>query len=138
MTAKPSFVEQKELPSQTPSAIADFIQKLTKGMQPQRGVHQERRQTPRYRVSTIVRLQPVDEGFQPDGEAFRAVTRDISAGGLGFADTRPIGTKFVGVRMTAPDGDGMMLMMEVVRCQQRRHAYDIGGRFVTQAESIVE
>ena len=111
-----------------PKAVIGFVERLTSGVFTP---GKERRKEPRYSVATIVEVQPLDEAFQPEGDAFRVVTRDISASGIGILDSRPVHSKYLAVQLTSPEGEQMQTVMEVLRCQPLGNIYDIGGQFVT-------
>jgi hypothetical protein len=112
-----------------PKAIAAFIGQLTSGVFIP---GKERRKEPRYAVAIIVEVQPLDKDFQPAGDVFRVVTRDISASGIGILDSRPVDCKYLAVQLTNPEGEQMQMVMEVLRCQRLGNIYDIGGRFITR------
>ena len=49
----------------------------------------ERRTEDRIAISVALKIQPLDMDFHPEGEAFFALTRDFSQGGMGFINSEP-------------------------------------------------
>ena len=111
-----------------PKAITAFVDQLTSGIIPRR----ERGKEPRFTIAVIVEAQPVDDDFKPSGEAFKAVTRDISSKGVGITHNRSVRAKFLALQLTSPTGERLQTAVEIVRCQQVGSIYDIGGKFVTE------
>ncbi len=50
--------------------------------------------------SLVLIIQPLDNDLQPVGKAFKAVTRDVSATGLGFLHETPFPTNFIRIGAT--------------------------------------
>ncbi len=115
-----------------PHAISAFIDTLTQGVPALGRNADERRQQPRYAISTIVEVQALSDNFQPLGEMHKCVTRDISRTGLRLMHTHDFGTKHMALQITSPTGDKLQTMLEVVHCEKRGagNVYDIGGRFI--------
>lgn len=67
--------------------------------------------------SISLMVQPLDLDFQPNGEPFWALTRDISLKGLGFINPEPITHEFV--RLGLLDYDATIIA-------QVRHSTSIG------------
>ncbi len=111
-----------------PKAITAFVDQLTAGRNPRRERHSE----PRFTIAVVVEVQPVDDDFKPAGEAFQAVTRDISPSGIGITHNQSVESKFLALRLTNPEGEQLQTAVEVLRCQQVGSMYDIGGKFVTE------
>jgi hypothetical protein len=63
-------------------------------------VEVERRKVSRVPQSLILCIQPLDSSMQPVGSSFQAITRDISAKGLGFLYGAPFPTNFVRIGAT--------------------------------------
>ena len=136
MTSDAFFDFHEEHLLHPPHAIEAFVRKLTKGIEPIRRTINERRQAPRYRLTIVATVQDIDEQLQAVGDAFEVVTRDISTLGIGIPNTRPVETKYLGVQLTAPDGETIKLLTEVVRCEERENAYDIGVRILSKADTL--
>jgi c-di-GMP-binding flagellar brake protein YcgR len=114
-----------------PELIAAFVSTMTSRLIPNT-INRERRSEPRYTISAIIEAQPVDDEFQPTGERFKAVTRDISAGGISFTHNRLVETKHLAVRLTNPVGEQLQTVMQILRCQRHNRTWDIAGTFVTK------
>ena len=91
----------------------------------------DRRSEPRYRMTLPVQVQPLDDQMQPVGDVFRAVTRDISAHGIGLVCQDPTAARHLMLQLQTPMHDHITVAIEVLRCQPVGFYYDIGGRFVT-------
>ena len=133
--AVPSRSERSSL-VHPPNAISAFISKLTNGAAPSITAGQtangaERRSQTRFAVSTVLEARRIDESLQNEGEAFKVVTRDISAGGVPFLHPRKPDAKHLALQLKSPCGDQMHVAMEVVRCRPVGHFYELGGKFVT-------
>jgi hypothetical protein len=132
MSNQPQFVfKHGDSLLRTPKAITAFVAKMTAGITP-KTVISERRSEPRYTISAIVEAQPVDDEFRPTDDVFKAVTRDISAGGIALTHNRSVETKCLAVQLTTPEGDQIQTVVEVLRCRSHGNTWDIGGRFITK------
>jgi hypothetical protein len=60
----------------------------------QRSSDDDRRQDNRVATSLLIFVQPLDNQFRPQGQPFKAITRDLSANGLGFFHEFPFPTNF--------------------------------------------
>lgn len=77
----------------TKNEFLNLLTELTSGHNEKRAKNKRRnRREPR---SVSLRIQPLDLDFCPDGEAFWAVSRDVSNGGLGFINSEPIQHEYV-------------------------------------------
>ena len=80
----------------TTNSIKDFysvVRELSKS-------RYERRTEERIAISVALNIQPLDLDFHPDGEAFFALTRDFSQGGMGFINSEPFDHAFL--RLSIP------------------------------------
>ena len=113
-----------------------FVSKLTAGLyaSSKREHGLERRALPRFLLSVIVEVQPMDEDLKLQDLPFRIVTRDLSFAGIGMQGSRPVKTKFLALQLTSPNGDRMQVLLEVIRCRSSGNVYDIAGRFVTRED----
>ena len=59
----------------------------------------ERRSDNRVPRSISLQVQPLDMDFQPDGESFCAITRDISKKGLGFINAEAVDHEYLRIYM---------------------------------------
>ena len=79
-------------------------------------------------------VQPVDSGFEPLGEPFTAVSRDISSSGIGLMHTRAIREKYLWLRLETRGGVKMNVVAEVLRCRPLGMFYEIGAKFVAKLD----
>jgi hypothetical protein len=91
----------------------------------------DRRAFQRTAVAVEVRLQPMDSSFAPAGEVFTAITRDISASGVGLVSTRPVKAAFLSLQLPATQNQPPQWVVRVSRCQPMGGFYDVGTSFVT-------
>ena len=80
--------EQRAAPNEFLSLLCEFTEASENNAKKRRKQSREPR-------SISLRIQPLDLDFCPDGEPFWAVSRDISAVGLGFVNGEPIQHEFV-------------------------------------------
>ena len=111
-----------------PEAVVSFVRRLIDDYRP--NVESERRAQPRKAVTIPVVVQPLDSGFQLAGEAFNAVTKDISAGGIGVMHSEQVTTRYLQVQVATQDGEQMSLLAQVKHCTPHGQYYHIGARFV--------
>ena len=81
-----------------PAELVAFVEKEIRRARPYGGL--ERRSDKRYLVAMPVVVQPVDEQSNAIGLPFVAVTRDISASGIGLVHTKPIEQGMVALRLS--------------------------------------
>jgi hypothetical protein len=91
----------------------------------------DRRSEPRYKMTIPLVAQPIDDQLQPTGPVFRAVTRDISAHGIGMLSQDPTRAEFLALQLQLPTSTEIALFVRVLRCEPLGFYYDIGGRFFT-------
>ena len=96
--------------------------------------HVEERQFPRYKLTVEVWVQPVNSDFEPLGDPFTAVSRDISTSGIGLMHTRAIRDKYLWLRLATQGGGTMNVVVEVLRCRPIGMFYDIGAKFVAKLD----
>ena len=90
----------------------------------------ERRTMSRQSLSVPVLARPLDEDFQPDGPTFRAVTRDISGGGLGLLHDSPITARYLHLVVELQDEPPVVALGLVRHCTRHNDRFLIGVRFV--------
>ena len=108
-----------------PPELLDFVKRVAAELAPSH----DRRGHPRHNFTVQVDVQQLDDDFKPSGEPFEAVTRDLSAIGIGLLHTRPVQSKHLQVTIKASDGP-KRLTVEVLRCESIGRFYDIGAKFV--------
>jgi hypothetical protein len=115
-----------------PERVASFIRRVIRGEKFYPGP--ERRNSLRYPITMPVKATPLDDKQQPMDEAFLAVTRDISIGGLCMYHLSAVTARFLQLELSSHSSDEQLhVLMEVVRCRQTGPFYEIAGRFVGQA-----
>jgi hypothetical protein len=112
-----------------PRAIADFVKKMIVDAQGYYGP--EKRTDPRYDLTTSVTAVPIDEEFRQTGEAFLAVTRDVSTRGMALFHTRVVTQPLLAVELLAPGGAKLRVALKITRCIPVGRFYEIAGYFVT-------
>jgi hypothetical protein len=117
-----------EYPS--PERVVNFVRRVIRGEKFYAGP--ERRANLRYPITMPVRVAPLTDALQPCGQAFLAVTRDISVGGLCFYHTQPIKQRFLQVEMTSPTREQLTVVLEVKRLRQAGPFYEVAGNFSAQ------
>ena len=124
MTVEVLDIDVANLPAPPPS-MHSFIRALSGP------VEVERRSQPRRLIVTTVGVVPLDDAFEPIGESFHAVTRDISTSGLGMLHSKPVTAKYLRVLIPVEGRDEPVdVVMEVQRCDVMGFYYDIGGPLV--------
>ncbi len=74
----------------------------------------EQRDNQRHPLSVTLLVQPLNADLQPDGETFRVITRDVSAGGFGFVHAERIKQKYL--KILTSDQSRTELLVEVQHC----------------------
>ena len=110
--------------------VTRLVQELIDKQQKFRG--DERRAAKRYPMACPVVAVPIDDLEKP-GEAFAAITRDISSQGISIYHTRPIHEPYLAIQWNVEEGEQLRVLVEVVRCRPvGPFFYEIGGTFITQ------
>ncbi len=120
-----------DLPHPPPAELIQFVDRLAKDIASH---SHEQRRFPRYKLICEVWTQPVDNQFEPLGDAFKAISRDISSSGIGLMHTRAIRDKYLWLRLTTPGASRMNVIVEVVRCRPLGLFYEIGAKFVAKLD----
>ena len=119
--------------TEPPRQLVEFVKQLVRETVTARV---EERQEQRYKVAIPVVVQSLDLEFRPTAESFKAMSRDISPGGIGLIHTRALKEKHLLLRLETNSGDQMAVVMEVLRCRPIGLFYDIGGRFIAKKTSV--
>ena len=90
----------------------------------------DRRSERRIRITLPVIVERLDERGQPLEFPVHAVTRDLSARGIGLVCQDPVGTQFVAIELPTPDGESIRVVARVLRCEPLGYYYDVGCLFV--------
>lgn len=114
-------------------SIQEFVKSLSTSGSRREG-DLERRLEPRYAVALVVDVLPLNVRGIPCGSRRKAVTRDLSAHGIGLFADIPFETKYL--RLWLPIGpEGQVeVLAEVLRCEPFAFMFNIGGRFVADTQ----
>jgi hypothetical protein len=93
------------------------INELISGIPVRETYAHERRAEKRYDYFTMVMVTPLDADLQPSGDPFPALTRNISASGIGLVHSRPIYGPFVTLDLVHGDST-INVIVEILRCNQ--------------------
>lgn len=115
-----------------PAAIATFVRRIVRGAEYYAGP--EQRREPRYVVSLPVAAVPVDESLKKAGDAFIALTRDISSSGIAMYHTRRVSEKFLALEIKSSSGEKLRVLAEVLRCNPSGLFYEIAAKFVSRLD----
>lgn len=111
-----------------PEEVVAFVKRLTRDFEKRPG--SERRAQPRKAITVPVVVQRLDDEFQPVGETFSALTKDISGGGVGILHSEPVTTGYLQIQFSTSEHEQMVLLSCIRHCTPCGQAYHIGGRFV--------
>ena len=119
----PIFSNQLATPEQVFEAVGWAINSAEKS------AFSDRRISERTIVYLPVLVQLVDDASQPIGEAFPAVTRDVSVGGIGLICDRPITGKQMIVKFTVDGCSDVPMLMDIRYCNGVEPYKFVGGSF---------
>ena len=122
-----SQVELPDQPEQT-DEVGEFIERLADEIEYYDG--SERRTEARRRVVVPVMVMPVDDNFERTGNAFQAVTRDVSTSGISLLSTQDIDAEYLAVFLKTLSGRELIVVIHVCRHDYIGVYYDIAGTFV--------
>ncbi|MCH7725532.1 MAG: hypothetical protein IH991_03470 [Planctomycetes bacterium] len=122
-----SQVELPDQPKQT-DEVGAFIERLADEIEYYDG--SERRTEARRRVVVPVMVMPVDDNFERTGDAFQAVTRDVSTSGISLLSTQDIDAEYLAVFLKTLSGRELIVVIHVCRHDYIGVYYDIAGTFV--------
>jgi len=98
----------------------------------------ERRTSKRKPVLLDVIAVPLDARFKPVGDAFLALTRDISHGGISVLHTEHVSAPYLLVRLATQRYRTLQAVVEVVRARRIDQFTGISGRFVLSRDCTNE
>jgi hypothetical protein len=110
-----------------PQAIDEFVRRLPK-------------RRPDNLVALPVIVQPMNEGFQAVGGAFKAILDRVSMHEASVMHQTPITAPFIVLEWIDRRGENtnaVQLVLKVVRCERSGPMYLIGGRFMTEPPMAV-
>lgn len=96
---------------------------------------QDARESKRHKITMEVIVRPVNGDGTTFGAAYRAVSTDISATGLGFLHRRPVSDKYLCV--TFRTEAELSVIIEVVRCRPVGPLFEVGGVFVRKLDGVL-
>jgi hypothetical protein len=112
------------------SAVDDFVAAVERNEQRD----DERRKEQRKPVCADVIAVPLDENRQPCGEAFLALTRNISRGGIAILHTERVTAPYLLLRIETGRHQSIQTVVRVVRARSFYQFTEISGRFELSPE----
>lgn len=120
---------------QTSAQIRKFVAEIESYYMLERSRPQgiERREVERINVTMPVQITRLDEQFVPLSYQYHAITRDVSAKGVGMVSSNPIGLNFILMTFQPYYGEAYNAIAKVNRCEEIGYYFSIGCEFlVTQ------
>jgi hypothetical protein len=114
-----------------PERVANFVRRVIRGEKFYAGP--ERRMHLRYPITMPVQVTPLDAEFEPVGEPYQVVSRDISVGGICLYGPQATNHRYLQLEIKGPSQERLKVLMEVLRCRQAGPFFEIGGRFIGEA-----
>ena len=90
----------------------------------------ERRSVERMSLTMPVLIQPLDEDLKPLTYEHHAVTRDISARGVGLVTSSPVRQGYVMLTMEPLNGDSFEVLGKIIYCNDLGYYFQSGCEFV--------
>jgi len=122
---------QFEFPGANPSLdlteLKQFVQTLSLD---HTGSMKQKRRTPRSSTEFEVPAVMLDQDYQPVGQPFVAICRNLSAGGLCLVSTEGVSTPHLLVKLNAATDSPIQLVTRVRRCRPIRRYFEIGCEFI--------
>ena len=118
----------------TERSFREFVAKLCEEFTTYSGPEQradERRETP----PIPVLVQPLDDQYEPEGESFVAVIRNVCNSGIGLMYGDNIDAKYIEIQTVAPSGAVLKCVMEVRHCTAA--GVMIGASFVEAKPPVI-
>lgn len=127
---KPVSLSDQQWKSLTtpPPAMVNFVRRRAQDLVDEHNA--EHADDPRHLMVAPALIQPLDGACKASGDAYGALTSDISRTGVSFFHTRVTGEPFLCVKLKTPKGDMKNLVIEVVDCSPVGLYYRVSGRFV--------
>lgn len=92
----------------------------------------DKRRSSRYAVAMVIPTQPFDAQLRPIERPSMLFARNISTGGICLLNDRAIRATFLALELSAPGGDLIQVLVQVLRSRPRGNVHEIGGEFVTK------
>ncbi len=93
-------------------------------------VESERRRAQRFQLAVPVPAIALDEQFQPVGEAFVCMARNISSHGISLVCTSRIEVERLGIELARPGEGKIQLAVEVHYCRTLGRYFETGCSFI--------
>jgi hypothetical protein len=118
---------------QPPRELLSFVERQIRNAPRHTGP--ERRSENRYLMAVPVLVQPVDKKHNPIGDAFAAVTRDISPTAIGLVHTEEVAHRLLAIQMRLAD-ELVNVIVELLWCEPLGPFEYLGARFVAKLDSF--
>jgi hypothetical protein len=92
----------------------------------------DKRRSSRHAVTMVIPTQPFDHLLRPAERPCMLFARNISTGGICLLSDRAHRAAFFGLELSAPGGDLIQVLVQVLRARPRGSCYEIGGEFITK------
>ncbi len=127
-----NVVTQTNIRLKSEKQLSEFISDIEKAylLDCARVAGTERRSADRINVTMPVRLTALDDQFEPLDYQYHAVTRNISAKGVGLVTTNPIGRSHVLLTFEPYHGELFTVVAKVIHCGDVGYYFQVGCEFV--------
>ncbi len=112
-----------------PKDLVAFVERQVRTIGKCKG--DDRRSEGRFLMAVPALVQPLTEDFEPIGEPFSVVTRDISQKGVGLVYSMRVDHRLLALRLTLADEE-VNVAVRVRWCQELGPYYYVGGAFVAK------
>jgi hypothetical protein len=92
----------------------------------------DKRRSSRYAVTMVIPTQALDNMLRPIERPCMLFARNISTGGICLLNDRSMRAAFLALELSAPGGDLIQVLVQVLRSRPRGSVHEIGGEFVTK------
>jgi hypothetical protein len=92
----------------------------------------DKRRSSRYSVTMVIPTQPFDTSLRPAERPCMLFARNISTGGICLLNDRAMRAAFLALELSAPGGDLIQVLVQVLRSRPRGSVHEIGGEFITK------
>lgn len=125
-------VSQTDIRLKSAEEVRAFIKDVEKAylLESSRVNGTERRSVERMNVTMPVRVTTLNDQLKPLDYHYHAVTRNISANGVGLVTTNPIGRSYVQLTFEPYHGELFTIVAKVVHCGDVGYYFQIGCEFV--------
>ena len=112
--------------------VRNFIRNVEQAylLEYSRVVGKERRAADRMNVTMPVRVTALNERLEPLDYEYHAITRNVSATGVGLVTTNPIGHSHVLLTFEPYHGELFSIVSQVIYCGDIGYYFQVGCEFV--------